>query len=231
MLGELELSQAALERSSTELLVRSSVGGIDLPDPAAASAREQRRGSPGRAHLLGWAVPLVALGLLLAALIPRAPGSEPGVVARRLDPLAATSVPDAGSAPVAEPPLTTEPPPAADRAPGTEPAPARGDATLVVLHENRLKSAHLTIWVDGKKIWTRSIVAKGSFVSRARGQLVRATVPITPGRHTIEISVTGVKGKVDAAHTATGRFDAGETRYLRATLIPVVDRLELRWQP
>lgn len=106
----------------------------------------------------------------------------------------------------------------------------RGSATLVVLHENRLKSAFMTIRIDGQQVWTREITARGNVLSRARGDLVRATVAVKPGRHTIEIEIVGAKGKVNAAAIASTDFRSGETRYLRASLVPVVDRLDLDWK-
>lgn len=108
--------------------------------------------------------------------------------------------------------------------------PVREQATLVILHENRLKAAQLTIQVDGRQVWSQRIFGRGNLLTRARGNLVRASIPVEPGRRSIEVSIRGSKGKVDAASIASGAFEAGKTRYLRVTLVPVVDQIELDWK-
>ena len=44
------------------------------------------------------------------------------------------------------------------------------------------------------------------------------------------MEVVGAKGKVNAAAIATTEFQPGKTRYLRAKLVPIVDRLDLDWK-
>ena len=100
----------------------------------------------------------------------------------------------------------------------------------MILHENRLKAAQLTIQVDGRQVWSQRIFGRGNLLTRARGNLVRASIPVEPGRRSIEVSIRGSKGKVDAASIASGAFEAGKTRYLRVTLVPVVDQIELDWK-
>ena len=60
--------------------------------------------------------------------------------------------------------------------------------------------------------------------------MVKATVSVRPGQRTIEVRITGVKKRVDVAEVIRSRFAPGETRYLRARLIPVVDDLRLAWK-
>ena len=115
-------------------------------------------------------------------------------------------------------------------APNDDRAAARDEARLVVLHKTRLKSARMSIWIDGEKVWSEPISADGNYFERTRGDLVKAAVSVRPGQRTIEVRVTGSKRKVDATGVSSGSFGAGETRYLRARLIPIVDELKLAWK-
>ncbi|MBZ0089616.1 MAG: hypothetical protein K8H90_04480 [Thermoanaerobaculia bacterium] len=103
-------------------------------------------------------------------------------------------------------------------------------ATLVVLHENRLKNAWMTIWINGDVAWSRPLSVPGGFFARTRGRPVQTAISVPPGLQTIEVRITGAKRKVDATETTSAEFVAGQTRLLRARLIPVVNNLELDWQ-
>ena len=113
--------------------------------------------------------------------------------------------------------------------PRTAPATA-ASAKLVILHQNRLKSAEMTVRVDGQRVWSRQMVSDGGVVSRARGDLIRVEVPVEPGRRAIEVTIRGSKGRVDVGSASTATFSTGSTRYLRVKLLPLFDRLTLQWE-
>jgi hypothetical protein len=103
-------------------------------------------------------------------------------------------------------------------------------ATLIVLHENRLKSASMTLWINGEVATSERLSISGGFFARTRGRAVQTTILVPPGPQTIEVRIAGAKGKVDARKTTSAEFVAGETRLLRARLIPIVHNLDLDWQ-
>ena len=103
-------------------------------------------------------------------------------------------------------------------------------ATVVVSHRNRLKRAWMSVWIDGEQRWSEPISARGNFVGRARGDLVEVELAVPPGRHTIEVRITGARKNVNASKVITGTFDAGVVRRLRAKLSPISGNLELAWK-
>jgi serine/threonine-protein kinase len=108
------------------------------------------------------------------------------------------------------------------------PVPA-GRATLEVLYNNRLRTASMSIWIDGAEAWSRTVAGPKKFLKKAAGEDVRATVPVPEGRHTIEVRVSGGSGKVDAAQRVETVFLRGQTRRLRVVLTPL-EGLRLRWK-
>ncbi len=130
--------------------------------------------------------------------------------------------------PISTEPASTEPGPTVP-VPGTVPATA-ASAKLVILHQNRLKSAEMTVRVDGQRVWSRRMTSDGGVVSRARGDLIRVEVPVEPGRRAVEVTIRGSKGRVDVGSASTATFSTGSTRYLRVKLLPLFDRLTLQWE-
>ena len=216
----------------------TQTGGFLAPAAdRAGSSREATTVIPWRVRLGGlhpWrrAIPALAVTALVAAvavLSTRKPEVSPP------PPSAVTGEPaPARPEPALEPPPVRDEEPAraalASSRPGDDRTLAPGEATLVVLHRTRLKSARMSIWVDGEEVWSEPISAGGNFFARTRGEAVKATVPVRPGQRTIKIQVIGSKKRVDSAEITEGSFEAGETRYLRARLIPVIDNLKLAWK-
>ena len=104
------------------------------------------------------------------------------------------------------------------------------NAALAIHYKNRLKAGMISLWVDGNRVWSRSLSAKGGMFKRASGQSIRGQVPIVPGRHTIEVRITGAEQKVDVSKKIEGIFRKSSTRTLQVGLLPTVRKLKLSWK-
>jgi len=126
----------------------------------------------------------------------------------------------------------TADPPAEEPEEPEEPVVASGPpATLNLRHENRLRHAWMTVWIDGKQVWSEEIVGPKSAVKRAFGQEIQATISTTAGEHEIEVRVTETSEEVDARETIRGNFSAGDTRRLEISLKRKLNKLQLSWSP
>lgn len=163
------------------------------------------------------AVLLLSAGLLAVSLVPATdlPPTPRELVARPRAPLPTSATAEDGQT---------------SSSPENDQPSVPAKASLVVSYRNRLKSAWMSIWVDGEKLWSEPIKARGRFLGRARGDLVEVTLPVLHGRRTIEVRLTGAHKNVDASRVITGIFDAGESRNLRAKLHPLSGELDLSWR-
>ncbi len=157
--------------------------------------------------------------------------------------------------PATRPPLADGPPPAAALPParpaaplpsdGPQPLPvvesvpqmepvaetprARAASTLEVVYRNRLKSAILSVSIDGGRVWTRDVATPANFFKRAIGQDVWTTLAVPPGEHVVDVRITGSGGKLDLVRQTSTTFEAGGTHRLRVVLIPP-KTLRLTWK-
>jgi len=136
--------------------------------------------------------------------------------------------------PAKAPPPSEAPAPAIETELPVEAAPevsaAITTAALEILYKNRLKAGTISIWVDENRVWSRALSAKGGFFKRASGQSIQGQIPIVPGRHTIEVRITGVERKVDVSKKIEGTFQESTTRTLQVGLLPTVKKLKLSWK-
>ncbi len=109
-------------------------------------------------------------------------------------------------------------------------APEPVSARLIVTHHNRLRGGWMTIWIDGRRVWSRELRAPPNVVDRITGEDLRIELPVTPGEHEVEVRVAQVKARIDSGGIATGRFQAGQSRVLEVTLVPYVPRLGMSWE-
>ena len=231
-------TEGTVSRGTFEFAPTGAISGGDTLAPGGAAGRGDGQG--WRQLIRGippqpwrWIVPILGLSSLVAVEIvrtteipasggdpPRALPARPIEVVERERPQRQPVQPEARGAV-----------PEARQVAGESAEPAEVPAaTLVVLHENRLKSAFMSIWVDGEKVWSGQMSSRGGLFDRTKGETVKATIPVSAGRHTIEVRITGAKRRVDSAEITSGTFEGGATRYLRARLIPVVHNLELDWK-
>ncbi len=161
--------------------------------------------------------------------------SSPTTVSRSGQPTPTEAVPPAVEP---EPPSQTATaekaiePPAEDAAAVEAPPPrAAPGATsnLQISYTNRLKSAKLDVWVDGRHVLSRNLYAPRGFIKRAVGRTFLETIPVAPGHHDVKVRIRGSAGKIEASNRSGNLFDKGQTRRLRAELIPP-SYLKLAWK-
>jgi hypothetical protein len=227
--GTVLLSDQASQREAT-----ADRGAESIEESPAAAERtaipEQHRligkgAKPGRARWAAvstraWSglVVLAIASALLVVLVFRTPERD--------------LLPEGGSSPsgveLPEKAAPSEQPRMAVTEARRSPTPA-SQATLEVLYNNRLKAAYVSIWIDGTESWARTVAGPKKLLARASGEDVRAKVAVGEGTHTIEVRVTGRSGRVYASERIDAVFSQGQTRRLRATLIPPKELL-LRWK-
>ncbi len=115
---------------------------------------------------------------------------------------------------------------AAPEEPAAASAPA---ATLELRHENHLRQAWMSVWIDGERVWSEEMIGPKSVFKRALGQKVRATISTSAGRHLIEVRISEKSMKVDAGESIRASFSAGETRQLEVSLKRRSNQLRLSW--
>ena len=136
--------------------------------------------------------------------------------------------------PMVDPPATRPQPAPPIGEVATKPAPATQkpavtSATLQISYTNRLKSARMVVWIDGQEVLTKSLYGPRGFFKRAAGRTHLEEIPVSPGRHSVKVSVAGSAGKIKASNWASSTFADGQTRRLRVELIPPAF-LKLAWK-
>ncbi len=89
-------------------------------------------------------------------------------------------------------------------------------STLSFEYRNRLRRAHVTLWVNGERRWTTR--AETPPLRKLVGRRVATLLELPEGEHDIEVRITGRAGKVDQAARVRLAFDAQQERRLRASL-------------
>ena len=211
----------------TQLLAAGSIG-------QARSSTQVLRPQPpqqgtGGSKTMAWLLAAVVV-LAISVGIPAFRSQPPDPIDRRLDEAQRTDVPaDAGIAT----PTTTEPTTqdtTTEIASGAEVAPAEATTFLAIRYKNRLKAGRISIWIDGERVWSRAISMSGGMFKRTSGELISDLVPVVPGRHTLEVRITGAERKVDVGKKIEGVFQEQTTRTLQIGLLPAVKKLKLSWK-
>ncbi len=107
---------------------------------------------------------------------------------------------------------------------------AAASATLELRHNNRLGSATLTVWVDGQRVWSAPMRAGENVLRRLEGEEVQVSLPVAPGRRSIEVRIDGHSTRAAARALAQAEFRAGQSRQLRVVLRPFQSKLGLSWE-
>jgi len=129
----------------------------------------------------------------------------------------------------AVPELAPNPTEAISRADPNPSSVAITGSTLQVSYTNRLKSATLDVWVDGDHVLAKPVYGPRGMLKRAAGQTHLESIPVSPGHHSVKVSIRGSAGKIEASNWASSTFDEGQTRRLRVELIPPTF-LKLAWK-
>lgn len=114
----------------------------------------------------------------------------------------------------------------ADKGPDTIPITY---ATLQISYTNRLKSAHMVVWIDGEAVLTKTLYGPRGFFKRAMGTALLESIPVSTGHHDVKVTIRGTAGKVEASNRAGTTFEEGQIRRLRVELIPP-SYLKLAWK-
>ncbi len=240
------------DRDQTQMLERATNAFKVPPLAAPEASRTQRVAATARTLAAGVALAgLVLLAALLAGnRAGEAPARLPVLASPTFDapgraPLPATppvalasTEPDAGAAPEAEPAESRRTGPAVaagtgDAAFGPVEPPAASsvaaaESTLELVYRNRLGSATVAVTVDGVEVWNRPVAAPPNW-SRIVGDEVLATIPVAAGDHRVSVAITGHSMQVQASSWIVGRFEPGRNRRLRVSLNPYTDKAWLEW--
>ncbi len=185
---------------------------------------------PGVVAILMLAVLVLLVGLRMQARKPSLPPGTEAVTAVDGSPAA-----DSGSGPGADivQPGSIVPPPTPEsrsvRPSASSTPTTRANAYLQILHTNRLKRGVLTVWIDGERVASRPLSAPKGFAKRVSGEDVRLSIPVRPGRHRLEIRITGAEGKVDASRQTDIFLSSGQTKRLKVGWLPT-GNLRLNWK-
>lgn len=187
------------------------------PGPAPSPAARARRGLE----------PRVALGAGLAALAVVAVGLVVRIGPPALETTPAASTETTAETTVARPETAA---PARPAPAGATAEPAAGQATLELVHHNRLRGGQISVWVDGERVWSAPLQAPRNVLDRVAGEEVRARLPVAAGTRTVEVRIGQATARIDASGVVRGRFEPGERRRLRVVLRPYIPRLGLEWE-
>ncbi len=123
------------------------------------------------------------------------------------------------TAPAQEPTgASSEPTLAAPPPPPPPPKPKPKPAELEILYENRLKTAYISVWIDGRRVVFNRVEAS-TFLKRRVGQEFRRTIEVPAGQRRIEVHVSGVeKRRIEARGSLRKGFESRAFYRLRVEL-------------
>ncbi len=117
-------------------------------------------------------------------------------------------------------------------APAARPSPspaASANTQLEIFYENRLKLAYFSVWIDGRKAFTKRLQAK--LLKRFWGSDHRWTIPVAAGKHSVEVHVSGLaKQRFEAQEKDWHVFSVADPQRLTVKLRPDSRQLEFRWE-
>ena len=216
----------------TQMLAAGSVGQARLRTEkmAARSAPERSRSPRTLAWLLGLVV-VVALAVGIPSYRqPTEPVDLPSQVpsSERLSPggKADTVIDKLEDAVVTPVEVEESVVPQTER----DAAAAISNASLSIRYKNRLKAGHISVWIDGEHVWSRALNLRGGVFKRTSGQVLEGEIPVSVGKHSIEVRITGAERKVDIAKHIEGVFQENDHRVLQIGLIPAVRKMNLSWK-
>ena len=106
-------------------------------------------------------------------------------------------------------------------------APPVDTTNLEIVHENRLKLAYLSVWVDGRRALSAKLEAKGLFKRRKEHSWL---IPVPAGKRSVEVRVSGVSKELEVHRKAWRQFSVSDPQRLVVELPSGARRLDFRWQ-
>ena len=102
---------------------------------------------------------------------------------------------------------------------------------VTILYKHKGGRAFLSIKLDGVRVWSQDLKpVAGRRQKWTGGYESRAVVPVSPGTHTLEISLRDPDRGIEAATSIRSRYTNGRKRTLRVTAEPKANALQLRWK-
>ena len=100
-------------------------------------------------------------------------------------------------------------------------------AHLTVLYDNRLEDAVMTVWVDGRKHWTKEL-GPLAFKQRLLGQEIRVDLTPAPGVRNVQVRLYSEELALETTNRTQRRLEVGNAYVLRVDL-DEEKRLKLTW--
>ncbi len=219
------------------------LGGAIGEGSAAAPSSPVEDASPPEAVPAATVVPVADEGLPDTDGLPlvatdagdgEASGPEPPILAIATPPAdppssrAESVTPPPPPAATPPPPAASPPPPAAPPPPPVAPPPV-GTTNLEIVHQNHIKLAYLSVWVDGRRALSAKLEARGVF-KRRKGQEHSWLIPVPVGKRSIEVRISGLSKQVEAHRKTWRRFSTKDPQRLVVELPQGAERLNLSWQ-
>ncbi len=116
-------------------------------------------------------------------------------------------------------------------APATRSSPPATIATtnLEIIHENRIKRAYLSVWIDGRRALSAKLETRNPF-KRIKGREHRWLLPVPTGKRSVEIHVSGVSKSLEARRKIWRVFSEGDAQRLTVEVRQGSERLGFLWE-
>ncbi len=116
-----------------------------------------------------------------------------------------------------EPTPVAESMPAAGTATAPSPEAAVATTDLEIIHENRIKRAYLSVWIDGRRALSAELETRSPF-KRIKGREHRWSIPVPAGKRLVEVHVSGVSKPLEARQKIWRVFSEGDPQRLTVEL-------------
>jgi hypothetical protein len=101
---------------------------------------------------------------------------------------------------------------------------------VTILYKHKGGQAFLSILLDGVRVWSQDLEPVTGRRQKWTGYESRAVVPVSPGTHTLEVSLHDPDRGIEAASSIRSRYTNGRKRSLRVMANPKENALQLRWK-
>ena len=100
---------------------------------------------------------------------------------------------------------------------------------VTILYKHKGGPAFLSILLDGTRVWSQELKPVEGRVQKLTGYGNRAVVPVPPGTHTLQVTLSDPERGVEATNAIRSRYTNGKKRTLRVSVSPKENSLQLRW--
>jgi hypothetical protein len=101
---------------------------------------------------------------------------------------------------------------------------------VTILYKHKGGRSFLSIHLDGVRVWSQDLEPVAGRRQKWTGYEARAVIPISPGTHTLEVSLRDPDRGIQAASSIRSRYTNGTRRTLRVVAEPKENALQLRWK-